>query len=38
MLVNEIYSCFGKRRPTSVNAYATIPIGVMGSKSLAFLD
>ena len=34
----DIYSCFDKGCPTSVKAYATMPIGVMGSKSLALLD
>ena len=33
------YSCFDKGCPTkSVKAYATMPIVIMGSKSLTLLD
>ena len=34
-----VYSCFDKGCPTkSVKAYATMPIGIMGRKSLALID
>ena len=33
------YSCFDKGCPIkNVKAYATMPIGIMGSKSLALID
>ena len=35
----HVYSCFDKGCPTkSVKAYATMPIGIMGTKSLALID